>query len=238
MLIRARIADSAAVGRLKKITCCGWALFRKRLSSIINAIASFSRSVWSWKKNSRPKKEELLDTLEVGQIREGVVVRLVDFGAFVDLGGIDGLIDAELGPSIPPKSTNAPKSAKRTTTPSRICPTSKVSSNSCFLAWSSSSRPNAARERRDGVYDRGRSLSDEALADEFVEIADRLPRICDAGTNPRIPKSTSTPPLTTCVTVASITSSCSWASMTFSHVLRARARRSERKSVPSISSMR
>jgi len=38
------------------------------------------------------KKQELLDTLEVGQIRSGVVVRLADFGAFVDLGGIDGLI--------------------------------------------------------------------------------------------------------------------------------------------------
>jgi 4-hydroxy-3-methylbut-2-enyl diphosphate reductase len=38
------------------------------------------------------KKQELLGTLEVGQIREGVVVRLADFGAFVDLGGVDGLI--------------------------------------------------------------------------------------------------------------------------------------------------
>jgi len=38
------------------------------------------------------KKQELLDTMEVGQIREGVVVRLADFGAFVDLGGVDGLI--------------------------------------------------------------------------------------------------------------------------------------------------
>ncbi|NNM92424.1 MAG: S1 RNA-binding domain-containing protein [Candidatus Eremiobacteraeota bacterium] len=38
------------------------------------------------------KKQELLGMLEVGQIREGVVVRLADFGAFVDLGGIDGLI--------------------------------------------------------------------------------------------------------------------------------------------------
>jgi small subunit ribosomal protein S1 len=38
------------------------------------------------------KKQELLETLEVGQIREGVVVRLAEFGAFVDLGGIDGLI--------------------------------------------------------------------------------------------------------------------------------------------------
>lgn len=38
------------------------------------------------------KKQELLGTLEVGQIREGVVVRLAEFGAFVDLGGVDGLI--------------------------------------------------------------------------------------------------------------------------------------------------
>ncbi len=38
------------------------------------------------------KKVELLGTLAVGQIREGVVVRLAEFGAFVDLGGIDGLI--------------------------------------------------------------------------------------------------------------------------------------------------
>ncbi len=38
------------------------------------------------------KKTELLGTLAVGQIREGVVVRLAEFGAFVDLGGVDGLI--------------------------------------------------------------------------------------------------------------------------------------------------
>jgi len=38
------------------------------------------------------KKQELLGTLQVGQIRDGVVVRLAEFGAFVDLGGIDGLI--------------------------------------------------------------------------------------------------------------------------------------------------
>jgi small subunit ribosomal protein S1 len=38
------------------------------------------------------KKQELLGTLTVGQIRDGVVVRLAEFGAFVDLGGIDGLI--------------------------------------------------------------------------------------------------------------------------------------------------
>lgn len=38
------------------------------------------------------KRRELLRELAVGQVREGVVVRLADFGAFVDLGGIDGLV--------------------------------------------------------------------------------------------------------------------------------------------------
>ncbi|HEX3464766.1 MAG TPA: S1 RNA-binding domain-containing protein [Candidatus Elarobacter sp.] len=40
----------------------------------------------------RTKRTELLRSLEVGQTREGTVVRLTDFGAFVDLGGVDGLI--------------------------------------------------------------------------------------------------------------------------------------------------
>ncbi len=38
------------------------------------------------------KKKQLLDTLEVGQIRKGVVKNIAEFGAFVDLGGIDGLL--------------------------------------------------------------------------------------------------------------------------------------------------
>lgn len=38
------------------------------------------------------KKTELLKELEPKQIRKGVVKNLADFGAFVDLGGIDGLL--------------------------------------------------------------------------------------------------------------------------------------------------
>ncbi len=38
------------------------------------------------------KKEQLLATLEVGQVRKGTVKNIADFGAFVDLGGIDGLL--------------------------------------------------------------------------------------------------------------------------------------------------
>ena len=38
------------------------------------------------------KRKALWETIEVGSTLEGVVQRLTDFGAFVDLGGIDGLI--------------------------------------------------------------------------------------------------------------------------------------------------
>jgi len=38
------------------------------------------------------KKAQLLSTLEVGQRRKGIVKNIADFGAFVDLGGIDGLL--------------------------------------------------------------------------------------------------------------------------------------------------
>ena len=37
-------------------------------------------------------KEKLLAELQVGQVREGKVSNLVDFGAFIDLGGVDGLV--------------------------------------------------------------------------------------------------------------------------------------------------
>jgi small subunit ribosomal protein S1 len=37
-------------------------------------------------------KKDLLTELEKGQIREGTVKNITDFGAFVDLGGIDGLL--------------------------------------------------------------------------------------------------------------------------------------------------
>ena len=37
-------------------------------------------------------KEKLLSELDIGQVREGIVRNIRDFGAFVDLGGIDGLV--------------------------------------------------------------------------------------------------------------------------------------------------
>lgn len=37
-------------------------------------------------------KQNLLQSLQVGQVLEGTVQRITDFGAFVDIGGIDGLV--------------------------------------------------------------------------------------------------------------------------------------------------
>lgn len=37
-------------------------------------------------------KEKLLSELEIGQIRNGTVGTIMDYGAFVDLGGVDGLV--------------------------------------------------------------------------------------------------------------------------------------------------
>jgi small subunit ribosomal protein S1 len=38
------------------------------------------------------KREELKTELEVGQLRKGIVKNITDFGAFIDLGGMDGLL--------------------------------------------------------------------------------------------------------------------------------------------------
>lgn len=38
------------------------------------------------------RKDEVLDNLEIGQVITGRTVRLTNFGAFIDIGGIDGLV--------------------------------------------------------------------------------------------------------------------------------------------------
>lgn len=43
-------------------------------------------------KQREEDREQLLAELEVGQLRKGVVKNIAEFGAFVDLGGIDGLL--------------------------------------------------------------------------------------------------------------------------------------------------
>ena len=43
-------------------------------------------------KQREEDREHLMAELEIGQIRKGIVKNIADFGAFVDLGGIDGLL--------------------------------------------------------------------------------------------------------------------------------------------------
>ena len=38
------------------------------------------------------QREEILDTIESGQVLEGIVKNITDFGVFIDLGGVDGLL--------------------------------------------------------------------------------------------------------------------------------------------------
>ncbi|TFH65777.1 MAG: S1 RNA-binding domain-containing protein, partial [Candidatus Zixiibacteriota bacterium] len=37
-------------------------------------------------------REQLLSQIEVGQVRKGIVKNITDFGVFIDLGGLDGLL--------------------------------------------------------------------------------------------------------------------------------------------------
>ncbi|MFN3597644.1 MAG: 30S ribosomal protein S1 [Rubricoccaceae bacterium] len=43
-------------------------------------------------KDLQHQRQQILDSLEVGQVLEGVVKNIVNFGVFVDLGGVDGLL--------------------------------------------------------------------------------------------------------------------------------------------------
>ena len=52
-------------------------------------ILSERQAVQEWRARRR---EELLNELQVGEVRQGVVSNLANFGAFVDLGGADGLV--------------------------------------------------------------------------------------------------------------------------------------------------
>jgi small subunit ribosomal protein S1 len=43
-------------------------------------------------KELQAQREKILGTMEVGQVLEGTVKNIVDFGVFIDLGGVDGLL--------------------------------------------------------------------------------------------------------------------------------------------------
>lgn len=50
------------------------------------------RLVLSEREASRQRREQVLEELTEGEVRTGTVTNVVDFGVFVDLGGVDGLI--------------------------------------------------------------------------------------------------------------------------------------------------
>jgi len=40
----------------------------------------------------KEQRKEILDKMEIGQVRKGIITSIADFGAFVDVNGIDGLV--------------------------------------------------------------------------------------------------------------------------------------------------
>lgn len=59
---------------------------------VIKADQQRRRLVLSERATGRHRRQQLLEELTEGEARTGIVRNLVDFGAFVDLGGVDGLI--------------------------------------------------------------------------------------------------------------------------------------------------
>jgi len=69
----------------KKLTCVAVEVKPEKRRLVLSHRAILDRE-------NEEKRAELLKELEAGQIREGVVTKLMDFGAFCDLGGVEGLI--------------------------------------------------------------------------------------------------------------------------------------------------
>jgi small subunit ribosomal protein S1 len=68
-------------------------LIGKTLSTVVIEVNSRrQRLILSERAAAGKRREELLQELHEGAIRKGVVSNLVDFGAFIDLGGVDGLL--------------------------------------------------------------------------------------------------------------------------------------------------
>jgi small subunit ribosomal protein S1 len=68
----------------------------KLLVKIVEVNRERNRLILSERQAVREQREaskgRLMSELEVGQVREGVVTTLAKFGAFIDLGGVDGLV--------------------------------------------------------------------------------------------------------------------------------------------------
>ena len=69
----------------KKMTVCVLQVDRRRKKVIFSSKQATG-------KNSKEETAKLLDSLEVGQVRDGRVTSVKEFGVFVDLGGLEGLV--------------------------------------------------------------------------------------------------------------------------------------------------
>jgi small subunit ribosomal protein S1 len=69
----------------KKLLCVVTEANKRRRNLVLSHRAVLERQ-------KEEERQKLIGELEVGQVREGVVRSVRDFGAFVDLGGVDGLI--------------------------------------------------------------------------------------------------------------------------------------------------
>jgi len=79
-----RVEDTASyVG--KKLTCVVEEVNVERRNLVLSRKAMLLRE-------REEKRTQLLGELEVGQEREGLVRKIIDAGAFVDLGGVDGFV--------------------------------------------------------------------------------------------------------------------------------------------------
>lgn len=79
-----RVRDLASfVG--KEVECKILELDRNRNNVVLSRRAFLEE-------NQKGNRDSFLETLKVGEIKEGVISSLVPFGAFVDLGGMDGLV--------------------------------------------------------------------------------------------------------------------------------------------------
>lgn len=81
---RFRVDDFSAYVN-KKLTCVVVEVNPEKRKLVLSRRAILDRE-------NEEKRKQLLTELEPGQVRDGVVTKLMDFGAFIDLGGVEGLI--------------------------------------------------------------------------------------------------------------------------------------------------
>lgn len=81
---------------LKKVTDFNAYLNKEVICKVINIDRQKNNVIISRKAYLEIEKKKLRDTfiksVKVGQVKKGVISNILDFGAFVDLGGVDGLI--------------------------------------------------------------------------------------------------------------------------------------------------